>query len=352
MFEVESLVSGRVRIHARQRRGGPAQQGEICRLPHQVLRKRGSPESSSLPDTGDLLAAVSELINASITDSTQSTYKASWTVFDNFRLSIKAPHCMLPIPTQLIVLFIAYLYRRGHKAPTIRSHLSAISYPHNLLNLYNPVENFLISKLCKGVSVLIPSGDVRLPITLDILKSLMNVITVSSTDFYEAQLYKAMCSFAFYGFMRCSEICYSQHCIMLNQIGVFVNSHVSVSLTSFKHNTEGKVFTLRLNQKQDVSCPVTNLVNYLKVRGSQPGPLFCKPAGSAISPSTFRNKLRSFFSVMGLNERNFKSHSFRIGAACHALSLGRTENEIQILGRWASPPALRKYLRVAGLHAL
>ena len=301
---------------------------------------------------GDLLTAVTELIEASITDSTQSAYSASWSLFDNFMFSINVAPCMLPIPTQLVVLFIAYLYRKGHKASTIRTHLSAISYPHNLLNVKNPVENFLVSKLCKGVSVLIPSEDVRLPITLEILQSLLHVVEVSSLDVYHRRLYKAMCSIAFYGFMRCSEICKSPHCIMLNQIKLFPNSHVTITMTSFKHNTEGKVFTLRLNRKQDISDPVFNLTDYLAVRGLGPGPLFCNLAGSAVSASTFRNKLKTFFSVMGLNERNFKSHSFRIGAACHALSLGRTENEIQILGRWASPPALRKYLRVAGMHAL
>ena len=299
----------------------------------------------------DLFAAVSALLKAAVADSTQATYETCWESFRTFLFTI-ALDCTLPVPPHLVGLYIAYLYQHNYKAPTIRTHLSALAYPHNMLGLKDPTNSFLVSKLLKGVSVLIPSGDVRLPVTLDILNSLMPVISQSARNLYEAKLYKAMCCIAFYGFMRCSEICKSQHCLQLSQVKFQGTSHFTISMTSFKHNTEGNLFTLRLNSKSEVSCPVANLTSYLQMRGLQQGPLFCSLIGAPISATTFRNRLKLFFAILGLDSKHFKSHSFRIGAACHALTLGRTENEIQILGRWASPPALRKYLRVAGLHGL
>ena len=299
----------------------------------------------------DLLTTITTLLRASLADSTQASYEASWELFQTF-LSSSGLRSSLPVQSHLICLFVAFLYQRNYAAASIRTHLSALAYPHNLLGLKDPTGSFLVSKLLRGVSVLVPSEDVRLPITLDILKSLISVISQSSKSVFEAKLYKAMCCVAFYGFMRCSEICKGPHCLQLNQVKFFGFSHLTITMTSFKHNTAGKLFTLRLNSKPDVSDPVVNLDNYLELRGTHQGPLFCSPTGAAISPTTFRNRLKGYFAIMGLDSKQFKSHSFRIGAACHALTLGRTENEIQILGRWASPPALRKYLRVAGLHGL
>ena len=47
----------------------------------------------------------------------------------------------------------------------------------------------------------------------------------------------------------------------------------------------------------------------------------------------------------GFDDRRIKGHSFRIGAATTAASLGFTEDQIQRMGRWRSD-AVKKYIRI------
>jgi hypothetical protein len=47
----------------------------------------------------------------------------------------------------------------------------------------------------------------------------------------------------------------------------------------------------------------------------------------------------------GLNVKNYKSHSFRIGAATTAWAKGFSEEQIQQMGRWNSE-AFKKYIRI------
>lgn len=55
--------------------------------------------------------------------------------------------------------------------------------------------------------------------------------------------------------------------------------------------------------------------------------------------------LRSAIQFIGLSTEHFKGHSFRIGEATHAASLGFSDQVIQKLGRWNSD-AFKHYIRI------
>ena len=52
----------------------------------------------------------------------------------------------------------------------------------------------------------------------------------------------------------------------------------------------------------------------------------------------------------GLDTSRYKSHSFRIGGACHATDRGYSDAQIHALGRWKSD-AFKVYLRSEVLQA-
>jgi hypothetical protein len=54
--------------------------------------------------------------------------------------------------------------------------------------------------------------------------------------------------------------------------------------------------------------------------------------------------LQLYLTFAGLNLKNYKSHSFRIGAATTAWAKGFSEEQIQQIGRWNSE-AFKKYIR-------
>ena len=73
-------------------------------------------------------------------------------------------------------------------------------------------------------------------------------------------------------------------------------------------------------------------------------PLFSLPSG-IFSKSFFINTIRQILPRIGLNPADFAGHSFRIGGATAASSLGMSEYEIKVLGRWRSDAYLA-YLRI------
>ena len=74
-----------------------------------------------------------------------------------------------PVAVSTIALFVSYLFNRDLSAKSITSMLSAVSYFHKLHNVVDPTSSFLIKKLIAGASRLRPTGDIRLPLTLEVI---------------------------------------------------------------------------------------------------------------------------------------------------------------------------------------
>ena len=81
--------------------------------------------------------------------------------------------------------------------------------------------------------------------------------------------------------------------------------------------------------------PVAALVNYIWVRGSDPGPLFLCEDKSPLTRDRLNYRLQKI--LKGYNiQTEFSPHSFRVGAATTAASLDFPEYTIKALGRWLS----------------
>jgi hypothetical protein len=49
--------------------------------------------------------------------------------------------------------------------------------------------------------------------------------------------------------------------------------------------------------------------------------------------------------MLGYNENDYNTHSFRIGAATHAAKMGKSDDEIMTMGRWKSD-SYKRYIRI------
>jgi hypothetical protein len=105
--------------------------------------------------------------------------------------------------------------------------------------------------------------------------------------------------------------------------------------------------TLAIGKATDPSvCPV-RLLQQLFVRFplQASSPLFSLLSGLPFSRSYPITKIRELLPAVGEDPDKYAGHSFRIGGATAAASLGYTEYEIQVLGRWRSL-AYQRYLKV------
>ena len=80
-------------------------------------------------------------------------------------------------------------------------------------------------------------------------------------------------------------------------------------------------------------CPVTAMLKYLSARGMSSGPLFYSSSGKPLTKDDLTSETRQLLSFAGYDPSQYKGHSYRIGAATTAASVGLPPWLIKTLGR-------------------
>lgn len=101
--------------------------------------------------------------------------------------------------------------------------------------------------------------------------------------------------------------------------------------TSFKHSA-GKSFRLQIVKNKNAAiCAVKSLQEYLSIRSNKEGPLFVNANEQAICRQAFQTSLNRALVFCGMNSKQYKPHSFRIGFATDANSKGLSNERIKSL---------------------
>ena len=224
-----------------------------------------------------------------------------------------------------------------------------------MAGVLDPTKVVYILEMLKGYGKLGSRLDTRLPITLPILKHMMIVTPSVTSSTYQAIMFKAMCSMAFFAFLRIGEITTTRQAhevLQLSQVTKQNNeagATVSMRVTfhQFKHHYNQHPMVILLTRHPNV-CPVQSLLDYIHLRGTVEGPLFQTLEGKPVSRTAFTDQLSLTFKTCGLDPTRYKGHSFRIGAASYAASCGFSDTQIRLLGRWKSD-AFKKYIRIPSL---
>ena len=158
--------------------------------------------------------------------------------------------------------------------------------------------------------------DTRLPITLPILVRIMQASTSFCVSQYQLYIFKAMCSMAFFAFLRIGEITVSKqqstssNLLQLGQVskrccgsGNVVS--LVITFTSYKHHYNQNPFSIVLT-RQLKACPVQVFLDYVTVRGTLNGPLFINQDGSPVLRSDFSKMLCSIIQLCNLDPNRYK----------------------------------------------
>ena len=240
-------------------------------------------------------------------------------------------------------MFVTKLHHEGVSGSSIQSKLSAISYSHKIRDDPDPTTHFLVSKVMMGIRKVAPSLDTRLPITFNILSSIVQSIPSVGWSHFWSVLFRAMITLSFHAFLRPGEITHSPNNLMFSDVTINQDL-LSITFRKFKHHV-GDPVTIEIPAGDPVTCPIKNLRAYLHLRGPRPGPLFCDSGLSPISYTHYNNFVGSVRAYLQL-PRTITPHSARIGAATHAAAKGVPEVLIKQMGRWRSN-AFAKYIRIS-----
>ena len=114
--------------------------------------------------------------------------------------------------------------------------------------------------------------------------------------------------------------------------------YLDIHISESKTDPFRKGHTITLFSTNTCTCPVVAYRKYISVRkkGSNDAPVFVFQSGICLTRSNLTSTLRRLLTSAGHKAEVYSSHSFRIGAATTAASVGTPAWLIQTLGRWSS----------------
>ena len=286
--------------------------------------------------------------------NTQRTYSSAQKRFIRFSEDhgfLRANGSPCPTSELTILRFVGHLSETC-KASSITVFLAAIRSLHIFHGFQDPLVGCLrILLVIRGLRRMNPVHENRkMPITPSVLCSIKAELDFSK---YDDILLWAVCCTAFFGFFRASEYTASQETLakgsVLSLQDVSIDKHdipgcIFLNLRFSKTDQVGKGCTVVLARCDSFICPVAALLRYIWIRGSDPGPLFLCGDKSPLTRDKLNSRLQKVFKSCNI-ETKFTLHSFRVGAATTAASLGFPEYMVKALGRWSSD-AYKVYVKL------
>ena len=301
-------------------------------------------------DSAAISAEIDRLVTAAFAPATQATYETALASFDQFRAS-HGLHLGWPASPSQVVHFAAYLSLEEKAYSTVRTYLAGIGTKHRLNGWEDPTGNFLLKKLMQGFAKTDNRSDQRLPITLQRLQQLVNVLPSVCTNTFEVKLFKAAFTLPFFGFLRVSELVGQgmgdrRGRQGLKMADIKIGKDLTISIQGSKTDQQDKGTQLHLGTVGTpvAVCPVQAMREYLEVRPTSGECLFQHFNGRPLTRYQFQAVLKRATTCLGWDMSRFSSHSFRIGAATTAASHGVPVEIIMVKGRWRSS-AVKKYIR-------
>ena len=292
-----------------------------------------------------------------IASSTLQAYNTGQTRYLKFCKHINTP----PLPTSetTLLLFSAYLAQQPLAYTTIKVYLSTVRHLHTTLGFHSVYAEQVTPRLqlvLKGIKkkqLHSESPRERLPITTAIMTRIHNIFARTPNDYHSIMMWAA-CNLAFFGFLRCGE--FTIPCegdfdpevhLTINDIAIddhIMPSTVRVRIKQSKTDPFREGISLFLGKTDHTIYPIKGILPYLAIRGKKLGPLFLTKDNKPLTRQKFHSTLAVVLQQVGLDNKKYNTHSFRIGAATSARQAGIPDAPIQMLGRWQSS-AYKQYIK-------
>ena len=293
--------------------------------------------------------AVRRYYSAALTASTHKTYKSA----ERRYLQFCSMFNIKPLPTTEAVLcyYVACLGQEGLSHATIKTYLLGVRQIQIAHGFQDPHIAAMprLQQVLRGVRVVQGKDGraprPRLPITPGILRKMKGVWDEEGRSWNSCMLWAAS-ALNFFSFCRSGELTVPSEksydpTAHLSYSDIAVDSRdnpsiIAIHLKKSKTDPFRQGVRITVGRTKDKLCPVTALLSYLAKRGDRPGPLFIWQDGRPLTRLQFVDEVRKVLKKANLPAEQFAGHSFRIGAATTAASMGLEDSLIQTLGRWKS----------------
>ena len=274
-----------------------------------------------------------------IASYTRRTYQSGLNAYFSFCARFK----ISPAPASPLTLQYFCVDASQHVSyKTLKIYLAGIRLMHIEQGLPDPTDDNLLHLVCRGIRR--QQGDhqrPRLPITINLLQVLKEQLRASYYSLHEQRMLWAAFTLAFYGFLCVSEytaLCWSNITLTVQKI--------AITLCQSKTDPFRCGQSIRIYPTNSSTCPLRAFQLYTRLTQEKPVSALVFTAGrfSPLTRIKLNATLRYLLCQAGVDQHNYSSHSFRIGAATTAAAAGLPVWLIKTLGRWSSN-AYQSYIR-------
>ena len=250
-----------------------------------------------------------------------------------------------------ILAFLQLLYDNGLGQPSVANYVSSFKQQFQIYSLNHKVlEHRKVALLLKSFAInrplqFKPKGIISVQLLADILQACKSLL--------HPALFKAVFSFAFFSFLRISNIApptesmfdLSRHLARGDIIWGHPGAHIILKWSkTMQTRREHQVVQIPVLCNSSL-CPVTALQNYFHQYPTGPNmPLFSLPSGRALTQAHIRQALTSIIHRLHLSAHNITFHSFRRSGATAVFNQNVQLQNIQVHGGWQST-AIWHYLK-------
>lgn len=275
-----------------------------------------------------------DLIAASIAPKTKSMYEKAWQVYLSVLQGVGSADKFTP---QGVLQFIVQQKERGRSLSRVKGQLSAIAFFAGLEGGSDPTKDIIVKRAMQGWERLAPKvQDNRRPRDASRLQNILGVLPQVCVSSYEAQLFRLAYSLAFFGAFQISELIPSSKSDTkggLNMREVVVAGDLlKIRVRRSKTDPLGKGVWIQLRAVKGADyCPVALMGTFMQMRsGWGDNRLLLHADGTPLTRFQFTRLCKLALALLG------EEHSFCIGAATTAATLGFSPDTIKRVGRWRS----------------
>ncbi|XP_040283796.1 uncharacterized protein LOC120997666 isoform X1 [Bufo bufo] len=281
---------------------------------------------------------ISKFIQKSLAPRTWESYSLAWKRWYQFCL-VRNVSCFL-FDLDVFFQFLCSLLDKGVGYSVLHLTVSGVSFFFKLAGCQPFSNQFVVKQFLKGVKRSFRRIDSRRPITFELLGSLVSVLEKCTFSKFEAILFKVAFVVTFFGALRVGELAAANKKsfspLEVSDINLYNNS-VGIFIKKSKTDQFAKGSWIRLAMlTESPLCPVKTVSDYFDIRPQRDGSFLIHEDGSVLTIYQFNAILKKCLVLLNLSKENYSSHSFRIGAATVAASLGLNEAVIKKIGRWES----------------
>lgn len=286
---------------------------------------------------------------------TQRTYRVAYLDFTRFNLALDE---MPELLDDQLAMFVAYRIEKGDFSSTITTYLAGIKSMLLLDGIEINTRTVRLRALIKACKYENDRVIQRMPIKESLLMRIIRQVDVIFRDQpYLNSLYRCMITMGYFGMLRVGEMATGDHPLLARDVHLsHRDKKVQLILrTSKTHGLGDQPQYIKFDTFDSKGilynkhfCPYEVVREFLQIRGpklNDRDPLFVFRDNSPVKTFQLSAILKRAIDNLGIDSRDFGTHSLRIGHATQLDHRHVSLSEIRRRGRWKSN-IIYRYIRM------